>query len=612
MSTLEASLNFPSFILQKAQQHATKVAAYYQSSKERRAPIEYKSLLWHELATKIKSLAGGLLEMGLLAGERVAILGNTSPNWTVSDIAIMACGGIVVPIYPASSHDEIAYVLNHSGARFLFVEDRRAYEQIAALIGSSKLENIFCFEQFSAGDFTPLTIDQLQERGCHYLSTNAGLLQARLESLGREDLATIVFTSGTSGQLKGVKLTHRNIIEQLRAVSTRIPIYDTSRNALLAFLTSAHIYERVAGEWFFLSQACPIYFCSKIERLNDYLQESKATVLLVVPLILERLKKKILAKLQRQPFQTRTIVQSALRLAIDLKGMEYASSNPILSQLACLTHKLVYKLILEKVKLAISPTLRIIISGGAALNSSTNLFFHAIGIYISEGYGLTETTGPVYANNLERPYIGSVGQVIGKVQTKIAEDREILLKGDVISSGYWEAPEESAKAFTDDGWYHTGDLGRLDQKGNLWIIGRKKDLIVTMGGKNVSPALIEEKLTESDLINQAAIFGDGQKWLVALITINQEEFLSKVGQPYNPSYSEDQWLALLDRAESYKLIQEEITCHCASLAEYEKVKRFLILPKPFSVETGELTPTLKLKRRIIAEKYADLIARLYE
>jgi len=608
--------SLPSLFFTIAKQHASLVAAYYKQNESRKDDkTPFIEVSWENMADAVSALAAGLHDIGLKPQDKVGIMSNTCLEWTEADIAIMAAGGVTVSVYHTCSSEELLYLLNDSGQKFIFVEDKRQLDKLLKVCENSQLQGIIIFEADGISkDKTncklPIySFDELIALGQNKLQENSLLLEAIYQQVQPNQLASIVYTSGTSGVLKGVMLTHLNILLQLQAIEHAVPIRGASLNhSLLAFLTSAHIFQRIAGEWYFISQACPVYYCNRIERVGQYLKECPASIILSVPLVLEKIKNKVLSQIENMDPSPRALIKSALNAAITLKKAELSLQSRFMRSIARNAHKMLYLSILKQIKEQISPSLKAVISGGAPLSAETIEFYHAIGIHLIEGYGLTETTGILCCNQVEKIQVGSVGKAFKGVEIKIAEDGEIWARGQVIFGGYLNKPEETSECMTEDGWFKTGDLGHLDREGNLFITGRKKDLIVTAGGKKVSPALLEEKIKSSSLIDQIAIFGDKRKWLVALITLQKDGVKQALKKEVQ---TDDEWSALIESPELINLLEKELQTKCEGLAEYEKIKRFKILANPFSQAKDELTHTMKVKRRVIEKNYADLIESLY-
>ncbi|MDJ0625663.1 MAG: long-chain fatty acid--CoA ligase [Candidatus Caenarcaniphilales bacterium] len=606
--------NLPDMFFSKAQTCISTVAAYTNQQENRRERNQFYAVSWQELSLEVSKTAAALIDDNTKKGDKVAILSNTRIEWTIADIGIMSAGAVTTTLYHTCTPAEIKFLLNNSAAKILFVEDKKQLDKVIQVVEETTIEKIIVFDEFEASNLSlnipVINFQEYKSIGENELNETINIVRERYESLSQDDVATIVYTSGTSGQLKGVVLTHKNILFQTHSIPNTVPIRDKNENSLLAFLTSAHIFQRIAGQWYFLSQGCPIYFCNRIELVGQYLKEAPATIILAVPLILEKLRTKVSRQIEELPKTTRNIVKVSISMAIFLKKLEFTSGNEFVRLLVVLLHKLVYQLVLKKIKDRISPSLKVIISGGAPLSQECIEFFHAIGFYLIEGYGLTETTGILCANSLNSVKYGSVGKPLTSVELKISEEDEILAKGEIIFQAYWNNIDATRDSFTEDGWFKTGDLGRIDEKGNVFIIGRKKDLIITSGGKKIAPTYIEDKLCSSPFIEQAAVFGDKKNWLCALITLQRGSIIENF-KGNQEEMTQNEWEHFIRDSKVNNFIKNEMNKACEHLAEHEKVRKFLILPKSFSQEKDELTHTMKIKRRIIQKNYEKEIDSLY-
>ena len=616
--------NLPELFLKRAEENNCKTIFYFKPRKGRKEEKSFEQLNWNESKKQVEHLALGLIRIGSQPTDNIGILANTCIEWVIADIAIMCSAAITVSLYHTCTPEELLYLINDADLKYIFVEDKKQLEKVLQVYKETKLQGIIVFDeavQKPEANIPIYLLSEIQHSEDPILASEDkntvneafeinSVIKERIANIRLDDNATIVYTSGTSGQLKGVLLTHKNILAQIQSISSVVPINNSAQHSLLAFLTSAHIFQRIAGGWYFIDQACPIYWCNRIERVAQYLHESNATIILSVPLILEKIKSKILNQIEELPDASKLIVKNALNAAIAFKRAEFKAQSKIVKTIMRLAHQGVYESVLKKVAEKISPTLKVIISGGAPISPATIEFFHALGIYLIEGYGLTENTAVLCANSIWEITMNSVGKPLSGTEIKIAEDGEILAKGDIIFKEYWNKPEATREAFTDDGWFKTGDLGHLDKAGNLFITGRKKDLIVNAGGKKIMPALIEESVRASLYIDQIAVFGDKQRWIGALITLHKEAVLKTLGR--DPKIINDEgWEILCESDEVNKLITHDLQDKLKHLAEYEKVQKFKILPQPFSQEKDELTHTMKLKRKVVESNYKAIIDSLF-
>ena len=578
--------------------------------------LVYESYSWQKVAHLVESVGAALLQNNIQKADRIGILSNTRLEWTIADIAIISTGAITTTLYHTCSSEEVYELIVDSGLDFLFIEDKKQLDKIINIQDKINLKGLVVFEAIDEEKlkslnckFSVINWSDFLESGKNILNQNPQILENVYKSLKKEDIASIVYTSGTGGKLKGAVLNHGNFLAQFIAIVDRVPLHRPEPYALLTFLPSAHIFNRVAGQWYFISQNCPIYYCSRMEKIAQYLEETPAQIILSVPLLLSKIKDKTTNKINDLKPSAKLIVENALKMAIILKKAELNAKSFTVRNIARLGYKAIYESVLKQIKDKISPSLKAIISGGAPISTEILEFFQALGIYVIEGYGLTETTGILCANSAEKVKIGSVGQPLKGIEVKIAEDGEIMAKGEIIFQSYWNNEISSQEALNEDKWFLTGDIGYLDEENNLFITGRKKDLIINSGGKKISPALIEEKVKSSSFIEQIAVFGDQQKWLVALITLNKEAVLKALSIENTDQIN---WQDLIETNSLKELIEKDLADKCEGLAEYEKIKRFKILPEYFSQNKGELTHTLKLKRKIIQENYGEIINNLYQ
>ncbi|HET9940514.1 MAG TPA: long-chain fatty acid--CoA ligase [Candidatus Eisenbacteria bacterium] len=502
-----------------------------------------------------------LRERGIKHGDRVVILAETSIEWVIADVAILSIGAVTVPIYPTLPASQIAPLIADSGSRGAFASTAELKAKLEqAGVAASGLEWIWCWkdepfpepgeEAYAGGDAAP------------------------------EDLASIIYTSGTTGVPKGVMLTHANIVAEsllsLRAMSVQ------ESDVYLSFLPLSHVYERCAGLYTMIDAGATIAYAESIDRMAANLQECRPTIMLAVPRFYEKFYARVMEASAAAGFPIAPMFAWARRVAIAwaTRRNERRSVGPGLA----LQHALAKALVYRKLGARLGGRLRLRVSGGAALNREVALFFYGVGQPIHEGYGLSETASAICVNRFGDQRIGTVGTLFDEIEVKFAEDGEILVKGPVVMKGYWNRPEETAKAL-EGGWFHTGDIGTIDPDGHIRITDRKKDIIVTSGGKKVAPQLIENALKESPRIHEVLVLGEGQKYIAALIV------------PEGSATREE--------------IAPDVEHVNSGLANFEKVRKFEVIPNDLSVANGTLTPSLKLKRQAVADKHRDLIQRLF-
>lgn len=567
----------------------------------------YQSISWDEYWNVVEKTALGLLARGLRPGDKVGILSHTRFEWAVVDTASLMCGGITVPVYPTLTQKEVDNLLRRGEARFVFAADREQVEKCLPLLdGPGSPELLVAFEPQALDGIThpkALTLDALQAEATR---ADPSALEERLRVTNPDDVATIIFTSGTTGEPKGVVLTHRNILSDVEMSLSEFEIGPT--DTCLAHLPLAHILERMAGYYLMLWCGATIAYAEGINQVSHNIAEVGPTVAISVPRIFEKIYAGIQSKAVEAPAPVRALTFWALGVA--RKVGERRASGEALPLTLGLQYAVADRLVYSKVRAKLGGRLRFFISGGAPLAPELALFFNAIGVQIYEGYGLTETSPVTNVNTPNHNRVGTVGRFVPGVQGKIAEDGEILIKGPNVFSGYYKNEEATKDAFTEDGWFKTGDIGEIDADGYLRITDRKKDLIVTAGGKNVAPQKVENVLKLSKYISEAMLYGDRKNFISALI-VPDFEWLKRYAEWKNIPY---QGVSDLVRdpvvVDFYTRLLEQTQAK-AQLSSYETVKQFVLLDHEFSMGAGEVTPTLKVRRKIITRHYQDRLDALY-
>ncbi len=557
---------------------------------------KWKTLNWGQLRDQVVALSDSLKKLGIAPQDKIAIISTTRYEWTLTDLAILSLNAVTVPIYQSTLPAEIEYILNHCGAKVLFLEDTAQLKKIESIRAKlPKLEKIILFEK--GGEFS---FENLLNEGKKDLSS----FEKRLKEILPSSLATIVYTSGTTGKPKGVALTHRNLVSEVEAMKD---VFDASPDQVsLIFLPLAHIFAR-AIQFFHLSCGFTQAYAESIDKLLEDIKDVKPHFMASVPRIFEKIYTKVMTEVQNSnPFK-KIIFNWGLSVGKSVSQSKQNQKTPAL--FTTLQHELAKKLVFAKLHERLGGRLSFFISGGAPLSAEIASFFHAADVLILEGYGLTETTAAVNCNLPGRYRFGTVGPIVKNTEVKIAEDGEILVKGDHVFSGYYQEPDATRESFTNDGYFKTGDIGEFDQDKFLRITDRKKDLIVTAAGKNIAPQYIENLLKTDPLISQVMVHGDRRKFLSALITLNTDE-LTKLAQQQNISVKDASTLLKSDQV--YDLIRKRVEEKNKQLPSFETIKKFAILEKDFSIEGGELTPTLKVKRKVVTERYWDLLDSFYK
>ena len=572
----------------------------------------WHDLSWSDVTDRIRETAAGLVDLGIEPGQKIAILSSTRPEWVESDLAIYACGGVSVPIYQSNLPHECGYILSNSESRVCFVENAKQLEKIRAVQREGfELDGTRCRVEVDRiilmdgeGDGPDVvSLGALRARGKETLLRFDSTLATRLASVGRDDLATIVYTSGTTGPPKGVMQTHGNHLASVEAVGA----IDLARENEIAFLflPLAHSFARML-EYYGLWAGTVTAFASSVDAVAQEIAEVKPHLIPSVPRIFEKIYARIMGTRDSSNAIRQTLFDWAVGVGRERSLAEQERQPvPILVGAQAMVADL---LVLSRIRQVLGGQVRLMVSGGAPLAREIMEFFHAAGILIIEGYGLTETTPILTVNRPDHFKFGTVGPAIDGVTLRIASDGEILAKGPNIALGYYKRPEATAESWDPEGWFHTGDIGEVDGDGFLRITDRKKDLIKTSGGKYVAPQNIENLLKTQLHISQAVVIGDNRKYCVALITLDLDE-LERYARAAQIEVVERG--TLVQHPKIVELIDSEVQTVNKHLASYESIKYFRILDRDFSQETGELTPSLKVKRKVVTERFRNLIDEMY-
>jgi long-chain acyl-CoA synthetase len=567
----------------------------------------WQTLIWRQAGQIVEEVALGLIALGRQKGDAVALLSSSAAHWVQADMAILSAGCITVPVYPTYPSDLVAYVVNDSQARTLIVEDAaqlaKALEVRPKMEGLEQIVVMIGYEAKQPPEMV-YAWESLRRLGRDKREAFKSTLAERRATTRSADVATIVYTSGTTGPPKGVVQTHGNHIAALTAAGHTSPVQEGWVHLL--FLPLAHSFARLEsflGPWEGLTTA----FAENLDKVAENLREVRPHFICSVPRVFEKVYAKILAGVEAGSPLKKRIFHWALDVGSAVSRLQQ-QKKPI-PRLLALQHRLAHKLVFSKLHAALGGRLVWAISGGAPLSREIAEFFHAAGILILEGYGLTETC-PVLTFNRPHDFkFGSVGQALPSVELKIAADGEILARGpNIATRGYYKQPEATREVFEPDGWFHTGDIGYVDDDGFLHITDRKKDLIVTAGGMNIAPQNVENLLKGDPFVSQAMVYGDRRPFPVALITVNPDE-LQKFAREQGVLTSDPATLVkhpkVLERVG--RIVEEKNT----QLQSYAKIKKFAVIPGDFTQEGGELTPTLKVKRKVVTEKYREALEALY-
>tara|TARA_R110002049_G_scaffold25972_2_gene90803 strand:- start:27496 stop:29265 length:1770 start_codon:yes stop_codon:yes gene_type:complete len=557
---------------------------------------EWQSISSKDFLIQVNKISRGLLKLGVQPNDKIAVISSTNrTEWNIIDLGILQIGAQNVPVYPTISAEDYEYILNHSESVYCFISDSEVAKKLNAVKGNTSLKNIYTFDILNGennwNDVLALGKD----------ASNQTEVEIRKQAVKPEDLATLIYTSGTTGKPKGVMLSHKNIVSNVLDSEKRVP-FSKGRSKALSFLPVCHVFERMI---LYLYQYCgvEIYFAESIEKMSDNLKEVKPTVMTAVPRLYEKVYDKIIAKGAALTGIKKMLFFWAVNLG--LKFEPYGQNGWWYeTQL-----KLARKLIFSKWKEGLGGNLELMVSGSAALQQRLTRIFAAAGLPIMEGYGLTETSPVISVNDMRNGgfKIGTVGRIIDNVDIKIAEDGEILCKGPNVMMGYYKDPEKTAQVMTGD-YFHTGDIGEIDDEGFLKITDRKKEMFKTSGGKYVAPALLENQFKQSRFIEQIMVIGEGEKMPAALIQLNYE-FVKEWAKRHNIEYKSNE--DIITDSILKERIQEEIDTANTNFGKWEQIKKFEITPDIWSIDAGHLTPTMKMRRKIIKEKYIHLIEKIY-
>ena len=554
---------------------------------------------------RVLMVSRGLGKMNVKPGDRIAILSENRVGWVIADMGILCCGAVTVPVYPTNTPEQIEYTINHSGARILFVSGKFQYTKLLKIKERIPgVELVVSFERFLGDQSLPVTtFYQLSEIDSPISADEKKEIEAGIDLIEPDDMLTLIYTSGTTGIPKGAMLSHRNILsntEYLTVQSSSVGADDV----LLSFLPLSHILERTVGYYMAIRNGAMLAFADSIEKVPENMLEIRPTVMVSVPRLFEKIYHRIFENAHQMPPVKRALFHWGVDIGKKYVTATYIDKQP--STLLNFKYALADRLIFSKIRARFGGNMKLFCSGGAPLDKTINEFFWILGIPIFEGYGLTETSPALCFNSFEHIRFGSVGFPLKETEFKIAEDGEILVRGPQVMLGYYNDPAATAEAIQ-DGWLKTGDVGHIDD-GFICITDRKKELIITAGGKNIAPQPIENELKMDKFVTSAYVYGDRKPYLTALIVPNLERLLEFAKEKRIHYYELDD---LVMHEPVQKLFEQRLIEINSRLAPYETIKKFILLVHDFSVEGGELTPTLKLKRKIIYEKYKHRIEDLY-
>jgi len=559
----------------------------------------YLDISYAEFGESVDAFSKGLNVLGVQKGDRIAILSENRPEWAISDFGILKAGAVNVPMFSTLTAAQVGYILKDSGAKIICVSTKDQLEKVIAIRDKvPSLEQIIIFDSIEGKP--PESVLEF-ERICHR-GKEADALEE--DETDKDDIATIIYTSGTTGNPKGVMLTHANFLSNFNACKTLIDVGET--DVLLSFLPLSHVFERLGGHYVPMFSGAKIAYAESTFTVAQNMQEVSPTVMLSVPRLYETMHDRVLRAVQAGSSLKQKIFHWGVSVGSAVSSKIQQGKKP--SALLQLQQGIADKLVFAKLKAATGGQLRFFVSGGAALPQSIAEFFHAAGILILEGYGLTETSPVISLNHPEKWKFGTVGAPIPGIEVQIAEDGEILTRGPHVMKGYFNNEDATVEVIDGEGWFHTGDIGIIDDDGFIKITDRKKNIIVLSNGKNVAPQPIESELVQSPFIDQIMLVGNERKNVAALIVPNFDALKSWASEN---SVDTSDIPEMLKTREVQQLIQSEIRERLTDFADFEQVRRFVLLEKEFSQEEDEMTPTLKLKRNVIFQKYSDVIEGMY-
>ncbi len=557
---------------------------------------------WREYTSLIEAFGAALIERGVEPGDRVVIISDTRPEWIIADLAIMGIGAITVPIYPNNTIEDVEYIIRNSDAAALILEDSAQIEKWQNLAPS--LSTVKYLIAIESSDKLPSDVwswGRMLESGRERLKQDPRLFFDRARATKLQDIATLVYTSGTTGTPKGAIICHEQIMSEVADAFAIVAV--NSEDTTLTFLPYSHILGRLEA-WGNVYAGYLLAFAESIEKIRDNLLEVKPTFMIAVPRIFEKIYAGLLAQIENHPAKKQLFDRA---FAIGQRVSEAEQNQRSLSFRLMLEHKAADAFVFSRIRKGMGGRLRFAVSGGAPLSPEIARFFHGVGLLICEGYGLTETTAGIAFNTPLHYKIGTVGRPIGDVQIRIADDGEILVKSKKVMKGYYKNDDATREVMI-DGYFKTGDIGVIDEDGFLRITDRKKDLIKTANGKYVAPQRLENLLKTNPYISNVLIHGDQKKYIVALITLNAgmiKKYASEKGVSF------ENMTDLIKSRQVYNLIKYIVAETNSHLASHESIKKFAILPHDFTIEAGELTPSLKVKRKVCDEKYRAEIDALY-
>ncbi len=577
---------------------------------EKKLGGKWQSASWNEYYERARATGLGLYSLGIRKGQMVALLSENRLEWLYSDMGALGIGGVVIPVYPTLVAEEIEYILQNSGSKVIIPENKNQMKKVLEIAHKCPdLEKIVVMEDADADKSNPkvITFTELMELGRKKHIEDPALFEKLASEVTPDDLATLVYTSGTTGLPKGAMISHGNIFWVVQSLDAIRPHFASDKDCTVPFLPLSHVFERIAGHFYGMYCGITASYAESIDTLLADFEEKRPTMILAVPRVCEKVYQKIMAQVKEQsPFKQKVFAWGQKVGNKISKRREMHRSIPFW---LTIKYKIAYAMIFKKLQDKLGGRVTWMTASGAPTAEEIIRFFNAAGITVIQGYGMTESTAPATMQSLADYRIGTTGKPIPGQEIKIADDGEILLKGGNVIKGYWKLPDETKEAFTEDGYFMSGDIGMFDDEGNLLITDRKKDLIITSGGKNVAPQKIEGLFKSDPLFTQFIVIGEKKKYLSGLCNINPDEaerLAKQEGIPYGKP------MDLLDDPRFLAIVQKHVDERNTHLAKYEGIKQWRVVKSEFSQDGGELTPSLKVKRKVVHQKYGELIDQMYD
>ncbi len=591
--------NLASMIHAQVKKYSDKKNALYYKEGD-----EWKGISWKEFGDCIDNTAKGLLELGVEENELIGVYSGNKPEWTICDYAIMSIKCATVSIYATNTSEQAEYIVNDAKIKIMFVDDQFQYDNVMNFFNrSNTLKKVIVFNRSIdiGNDENVMYLDDFYELGKK--SGKEELLQQRLNSASSNDIASIIYTSGTTGEPKGAMLVHNSFFAEMDGLDPAFPMSEDDIE--LVFLPLSHVYGKTSLYWVH-SHGATQYFCDDTDKIVEFFQEVRPTYMVGVPRLYEKMFAAVYANIEKSSGMKKKMFTWGIETGKKYRYAEFRGEQISLG--LKIKHAIAYKLVLQKIRDLLGGRLNFFSAGGAPLGKEIEEFFFAANIFIAQGYGLTETAPVISYNSPTDFKFGTVGKPMSINHVKIAPDGEILVKGDNVMIGYYGKPEATKEVMTEGGYFMTGDIGVIDEDGFLIITDRKKDIIITANGKNIAPQGIESKIGQDYYVEQVAIIGDKERYLTALVVpsfLALEEYANEIGIAFD---SHDD---LVKNPEIIKFYHDRIEAKTKDQPHWEKIQKFTLLPDLFTVEKGEITPTMKIKRKVLAENYKDVIQNMY-